>query len=295
MQDYESIIRDFSDKIGKPLMKWDSCDCNNFIKSIPSLRKNTFNKKKSYLYSHLRENYGNSANDVIKLFESIQYSDIDIEDKVEESYYFSFGELDETIEKHISIVYGEDNQEAHLHLKLLLILGWYGFPIEDSLSIKNSDIDLDGNVYIRGILTDLPQKLREEIIQLRDTKSFCVSTTDGRHAKYNKKESEYLFRTTKTDVMTKESASVKIKNLNVREAFEITNKRIEFEKILTSGIFYRALLDERENGEVYRIAGNDRLNVTDRDRAEKLFVVGGVLTSTLRLYDTFKKIAQRTT
>jgi hypothetical protein len=247
----------------------------------------------------LKETYGDAANNTLSLFESIEYSEIDIDNDVEANYFFSFDEFKYTVEKHIDVICGYQNQITRLPIKMLVTLGWFEISIDDALQIKKSDIDQDGNIIIGSTLCQLPAKIQKQIILLRDMKEFAVLDTNGRQLIYSMTESEYLFRTTTTPVMSKGSARVMIKKLNTDETFKETEKKLSFEKVAMSGVFYRAMQDEVKTGAVYRITGNERLVVLDRDKAEQLFFKSEFLkkkklVDVLRLYDVYKKIAMQT-
>lgn len=300
MPNYERIERLLSKSaIRKPILEWERSDCLMFLNSITFLQKSSFLNIKSKINGYLKETYGERANAITFLFESIKYSDIDIENDVESNHFFSFDELKYTLEKHIDIICGYQNQITRLPIKMFMTVGWFEIPIDDALRIKKSDVDQDGNIYVNGVLYQFPAKVQKQILQLKDLKEFPVLDTNGRQLVYTMTESEYLFRTTTTPVMSKDSARVKIKELNTNETFKETEKRLSFEKIAMSGVFFRAAQDEVKNGAVYRITGSERLVVLDRDKAERLFFRSDFLkkkklVDVLRLYDVYKKIAMQT-
>lgn len=300
MPNYERIARLLSGcKIRKPILKWNRSDCLTFLKSMAYFQKSSFFNIKSETCGYLKEVYGEAANQVLLIFESINYSDMEVEYDVEINYFFSHNELNKTIEKHIDIVSGHYNQITYLSTTIFMNLGWFGISSKDALQIRKSDVSQDGNVYVNGILYQFPAQLQELIIQLRDMQAYSVLDINGMQKTYTMKESEYLFRTTRTDVKTEESARVEIKELNTDETFACTEKKLAFEKIFASGVFYRALQDDLKNGAVYRMTGNERISVLNSDQAEKIFFNGehvsrNRLVNTLRLYDTYKKIAMQT-
>jgi hypothetical protein len=268
------------------------------FKSVNYFSKSSFLNLKSNLCAYLKETYGEDASNTLSLIESIRHSDIDIENDVESYYFFSYDEFHYTVDKHIDIVCGYHNQISRLLTKVFLTLGWFGITLDDALQIRKSDVDPEGNINVNGVLFQLPAKVQKLVLQFKDMEEFTVLAANGKQMTFTMVDSGYLFRTTTTDVVSKSGIRVKIKELSTEETFSYTDKKLSFEKVAVSGVFYRALQDELKNGAVYRITGNDRMVVLDRERAEQLlkseYLKSKIIGDKLRLYDVYKKIAMQT-
>jgi hypothetical protein len=180
-----------------------------------------------------------------------------------EKYYFkNFQELQDTIEFYREKCKRESSTLKYGLCEVAIHLAWSGIKMVDLIEIKLQDVDFkEKKIYISRLdrYISIDSMIFNNLIVFLDIKEYNAED-------YVKPD--YLIRTGKMTKLNLSYLSALISrmigdNTTFNEGIDNTDKKIiSYQRVFLSGIYYRARLDEINNGEISR---------KDLDRLNKLF------------------------
>lgn len=283
----EEKIASAQERAGKDFSEFTKDDFIAYYFNTTSFSLSAFNEYKQAAKDYLKNmRAGEALIDIL----SIRFQDLDHEDKMESQFFSDFNDLYESLMERISKLSVNVDSSIFNAQAAILMVAWSGITSEDAASIKKSDVnEYIGAVIVNGREYKIPQEGMDLVVGYAKNNRLIKQSGSGLCEMFLR-ESNYLFRTFKTERMTphaiRSSVQTKLNVVNGRE-FTYNNVRL-------SGVFWRAMQFERENGTIIAPSRGSSDDAKDAFRRgmERIFdqkiVNDAALRQTLARYRAYK-------
>ena len=203
----------------------------------------SFNEHKQVAKEHLRNIKAGEA--LIDLL-PIRFQDLDHEEKMETEFFADFNDVYESLLDRINKLSIKVDSSMFDAQAAILMVAWAGVTSDDAANIKKADInEYAGTVTVNGREYKIPLAGMDLVVKYAKNNRLIKQNNKGLCEMFLR-ESNYLFRTFKTEKMTAHAirASVPTK-LNM-----IEGKEFAYNSVRMSGVFWRAMQFEKENGTI---------------------------------------------
>lgn len=228
---------------GKDIHKFTRDDFVDYYYALIGISRSVFDEHKRDA-----KNYLESVNaiDALDNLSSISYYEIQHAETMQSEFFADFDDLFDSLAERINKLSIRVDSSVYDAQFATLMLAWAGVQPEDAVNVKKANINehsrtvvVDGKTYRipeRGMTPVIRYVLADRMIK-PNNKGLCEMFL---------RESDYLFRTFKSDKVTQQSllAGVTTK-LNTVEG-----KRFHYGSVRLSGVFSRAMLYEQELGAI---------------------------------------------
>lgn len=255
------IIRKFNqygkveNEFDKDLMEFTMQDFIKFFEMF-SWTYSSFMGNKSIIKSYLDWSRDNNltSNFVCRTLESIDYSKPSHRKMYEKYYFKNFQELQETIEFYRAKCKKESSRSKFALCEIIIHLAWSGIELQDILNLKITDMDKDKKqVYIERL--DSSVTLDSMIFN----NMFFYTTIKEDNAE-DYVESDRVIRTKDIGELSPSYVASLLSrmmgdnntNTDIEDISNNEPKAINYQKVFYSGLYYRAMLDEKTNGDIDR-------------------------------------------
>ena len=234
---------------GKNVSEFSRDDFIAYYYSLIGISRSVFDEHKREARNYLESI---DAADALRELAGISYYEIQHIETMRSEFFADFDDLFEAVTERINKLSIRVDSSVFDAQFATLMVAWAGVQPEDAVSIKKSSISehsrtimVDGKTYrvpARGMAPVVRYAWADRMIK-PNNKGLCEMFL---------KESEYLFRTFKSEQVTQQSllAGVTTK-LNIADG-----KRFHYGSVRLSGVFSRAMLYEQELGAIKTMPRN---------------------------------------
>lgn len=239
----EDRIASAQELAGKSFSEFTKDDFIAYYFNTTGFSLSAFNDHKQIAKEYLRDiGAGEALIDLLP----IRFQDLDHEDKMENEFFADFNDLYESLVARINKLSIKVDSSIFDAQAAILMVAWAGVTSDDAANIKKSDVnEYAGAVIVNGREYKIPQDGMNLVVRYAQNNRLIKQNNNGLCEMFLK-DSNYLFRTFKTDKMTPHAirASVPTK-LNIPN-----DKEFSYNNVRLSGVFWRAMQFEKENGTI---------------------------------------------
>jgi hypothetical protein len=262
------IIRKFNQygkietEFEKDLMEFSMQDFIKFFEMFP-WTYSSFMGNKSIIKGYLDWGRDNelTSNFVCRTLESIDYSKPSHRKMFEKYYFKNFQDLQDTIEFYKAKCKRNSSKLKFALCEIIIHLAWSGIELQDILSLKITDMNRNTKqVYIERLdkYVTLDSMIFSNMffyvtLKEDDTEEYVESDRIIRTKDIGELSSSYVASLLSRMMGNNES------NVDIEDISDNEPKVINYQKVYYSGLYYRAMLDEKVHGQIYR-ANIERLN-----------------------------------
>ena len=219
--------------------------------SIATMQTFTSVKSKIKDYVIWLVEHGEMTEEQLRDLSSIEFDDIDPTILYQKHYFKNFDELYITLEEAISDRIDDDDDGGEFDtLRCILYLSWYGFTSEEMRELLKKDIDYNNSTILKRRTGELI-KVNNKVLNFLDKYAYSDKFTSRRYGREDNcevmyKVSSYLLRTDRSAQLTNNGVRLIVSRINENSE----KKSFSMKKIYACGEYYRAYVDERDNGEI---------------------------------------------
>lgn len=238
---------------GKAFAEYETEDFIYIFRQMSIATMQTFTSVKSKIRDYVLwlVERGEMTEKQLKDLSGIEFDDIDPTILYQKYYFKDFDELYTTLEEAIADrVKDFDDGGEFDTLRCILYLSWYGFTSEEMREILKKDIDYNNSAIFKRKSGEFV-KVNSKVLHFLDKYAYSYKFTSRRYGHEDRcevmyKVSSYLLRTDRSAQLTNNSVRLIVSRINENSE----KKLFSMKKICACGEYYRALIDERDNGEI---------------------------------------------
>ena len=226
---------------GKNVPEFTRDDFVNYYYSLIGISRSVFDEHKRDMRGYLESI---DAADALEELESISYYEIKHHEVMEAEFFRDFNDFLDTLTERVNKLSIRVDASVFDAQVATLMLAWAGVTPEDAVNVKKSDVgEYSRTVIANGNSYRIPAPGMEPVVRYAKVNRLIKPNNNGLCEMFLK-ESEYLFRTFKTEKMTREAllAGVTTK-LNI-----VDGKKFHYGNVRLSGVFSRVMAYEQEIG-----------------------------------------------
>lgn len=228
---------------GKNVAEFNRDDFVTSYYSLVGISRSAFDEHKRDARDYLESI---NAADALDELESISYYEIKHHEVMESEFFKDFNDFFDTLTDRVSKLSIRVDASVFDAQVATLMLAWAGVLPEDAVNIKKADVgEYSRTVIANGNSYRIPAPGMTPVVRYAKSSRLIKPNNKGLCEMFLR-ESEYLFRTFKTEKMTQESllAGVTTK-LNI-----VNGKKFHYGNVRMSGVFSRTMAYEQEIGAI---------------------------------------------